>query len=148
MSELEPLAKIMKFGDGGGYFLWISNHNVSFMFIDISYFSPLTERINPKNIIELLKTKFSEYELDSPINSAERHFADKFVEEIHKYKLENEKYYVSLCQDVILELLRFGTRRRLAKFERVGRRFHWNIVNFFGEKPFLRLYLNLTPGYL
>ena len=112
------------------------------------YFSPLAESINPKNIIELLKTKFSEYELDGPINSTERHFADKFVEEIHKYKRENEKYSVSLCQDVILELLRFGTRRRLAKFERVGRRFHWNIVNFFGEKPFLRLYLNITPGYL
>ena len=94
--------------------------------------------------MELLKTKYSGYNFDdSPINSAERCFAEKIVKEIHKF----EKYFVSLCQDVILEVLSFGDRRWLIKLERVGRRFHWNIENFFGERTFLRLNIDIDPGY-
>ena len=62
--------------------------------------------------------------------------------------LQNEKedvgfeFIVRLCSDVLLEALVFGDRRRITKLERVGRRFHLNIENFFKERPFLRLSLN------
>ena len=114
------------------------------LYIDFLVFSQPIEHINPKNIIELLKTQYSGSNLDSPINSAERRFTEKMVKEIHNL----EKYLVSLCQDVILEVLSFGNRRRLAKLERVGRRFHWNIEDFFGMIPFLSLNLLLELGYL
>ena len=49
-----------------------------------------------------------------------------------------------LCGDVLLEVLSWGDRRRLTKLERIGRRFHWSVVKFFGEMPFLRLNFELT----
>ena len=52
-------------------------------------------------------------------------------------------FIVRLCHDVFLEVLIFGDRRRLTKLERVGRRFHLCIENFFREKPFLRLGLRI-----
>ena len=113
-------------------------------FLDFPVFSQPIEHDNPKNIIVLFRTKYSGYNLVSTINSAERRFTEKMVKEIHKL----EKYFVSLCQDVILEVLSFGNRRRLAKLERVGRRFHWNIEDFFGMIPFLSLNLLLELGYL
>ena len=107
-------------------------------------FSQSIEHNTPKSILELLKTKHSGNNLDSPINSAECNFTENMAKEIHNL----EKYFVSLCQDVILEVLSFGDRRWLIKLERVGRRFHWNIENFFGGIPFLRLNLKLDHGYL
>ena len=53
------------------------------------------------------------------------------------------EFIVTLCHDVLLEALLFGDRRRLTKLERVGRRFHWAIENFFRERPFLRLDLRI-----
>ena len=54
------------------------------------------------------------------------------------------EFIVRLCSDVFLEVLIFGERRRLTKLERVGRRFHLNIENFFRERPFLRLGLRIN----
>ena len=51
--------------------------------------------------------------------------------------------FVCLHHDVFLEALLLGDRHRLTKLERVGRRFHLYIENFFREKPFLRLGLQI-----
>ena len=53
------------------------------------------------------------------------------------------EFFVRLCGDVILKVLRYGNRRRLIKLERVGLRFHLIVENFFGVVPFLRLDLLL-----
>ena len=53
------------------------------------------------------------------------------------------EFIVRLYHDVFLEALLFGDRRRITKLERVGRRFHLYIENFFEEKPFLRLGLKI-----
>ena len=64
--------------------------------------------------------------------------------------LQNEEeddgfeFVVRLCSDVLLEALVFGDRPRLTKLERVGRRFHLIIENFFKERPFLRLRLRIN----
>ena len=112
------------------------NHDCIIVF---SYFSPLVEYINPKNIVELLGKEFFGSNSASQINSTERNLAKLLANELHKL----EKYSVFLCTDVFLEVLRFGDRLRLTKLERIGRRFHWNVVNFFREMPFLRLNLEL-----
>ena len=63
--------------------------------------------------------------------------------------LQNEEedggfeFVVRLCSDVFLEALVFGDRFRITKLERVGRRFHLYIENFFKESPFLRLRLRI-----
>ena len=63
--------------------------------------------------------------------------------------LQNEEeddgfeFIVRLCRDVFLEALLFGDRHRLTKLERVGRQFHLFTENFFREKPFLRLGLQI-----
>ena len=64
---------------------------------------------------------------------------------------ENRKaieFFVILCGDVLLEVLSWGDRRRLTRLERIGRRFHWSVVKFFREMPFLRLNLELQTWYL
>ena len=58
------------------------------------------------------------------------------------------EFFVILCGDVLLEVLCWGDRRRLTKLERIGRRFHWSIVKFFDEMPFLRLNLQHKTWYL
>ena len=68
--------------------------------------------------------------------------------------LQNEEedggfeFIVRLCSDVLLEALVFGDRARITKLERVGRRFHLYIENFFKERPFLRLGLRIDAYYL
>ena len=68
--------------------------------------------------------------------------------------LQNEEedggfeFIVRLCSDVFLEALVFGDRHRITKLERVGRRFHLSIENFFKERPFLRLELRIDGLYL
>ena len=63
---------------------------------------------------------------------------------------EQVEFYLHLCSDVILETLQFGDRHPLVKMERIGRRFHWMIEQFFLYVPFRRLDLKLVPaaGYL
>ena len=53
------------------------------------------------------------------------------------------EFYVILCLDNLLELLRFGYRHRLTKLERVERRFHLIAEKYFGKIPFLRLDIRL-----
>ena len=68
---------------------------------------------------------------------------------IFRLKILNEEhedefgFIIRLCRDVLLEALLFGDRRRLTKLERGGHRFHQIIENFFKEKPFLRLGLEI-----
>ena len=63
---------------------------------------------------------------------------------------KNEKdklaeFYLNLCFDVLLEVLQFGDRYRLAKLERTGLRLHQIVENYFSEKPFLSLNLEIVP---
>ena len=60
------------------------------------------------------------------------------------------EFYLRICSDVLFEVFRFGSRRKLAKLERIGRRFHWLVEKWFLDVPFLRLNLELRPpsGYL
>ena len=111
------------------------NHDCIIVF---SYFSPLVEYINPKNIVELGK-EFFDPNSASQINSTERNLAKLLANELRNL----EKYSVFLCRDVLVEVLRYGDRLWLTKFERIGRSLHWTIVNFFREMPFLRLNLEL-----
>ena len=60
---------------------------------------------------------------------------------------EDEEFYVILCLDNLLELLRFGYRHRLTKLERVERRFHLIAEKYFGKIPFLRLDIRLETWY-
>ena len=52
---------------------------------------------------------------------------------------ETVEFSVSLCGDVFLEIIGRGNRQQIVKLELVGRRIHWMVENFFGERPFLRL---------
>ena len=54
------------------------------------------------------------------------------------------QFSVKLCTDVFLDVLAFGNRRRLMKFERVGRRFYWSIENRFSKKPYLNIKLQFS----
>ena len=56
------------------------------------------------------------------------------------------EFYLRIYFDVLLELLRFGCRRRFNKLERVSRRFHWLIEKWFPDAPFLRLNLEFIPA--
>ena len=141
MSEFEPLAKMMKIGDDCGYPLCI---NYDLFDVFIFYFSSPIEHVNPKNVIDLLRREYSASYSETPINSTERKMAKMMAKQIRN----REKFFVRLCQDVFLELLSFGDRRRLTKLERFGRRFHLSIGNFFGVMPFLRVNLQLSFGYL
>ena len=49
------------------------------------------------------------------------------------------EFFVHLCYDVFLEVVRFGNRRRLCKLERIGRRIHRMISIDFSEAPFVRI---------
>ena len=102
-------------------------------------FSP-SKHINPKNILDLLKIEFSGSNLESPVNSKERFIAKKIAKEIRSI------YYVTLCQDVLAEVLLFGCRRQLKKVAQIGRRF-CRIISLM-DKPFIRLnVLRLIPRF-
>ena len=58
------------------------------------------------------------------------------------------EFNLTLCFDVILEVLQFGDRRRLTKLEEIGRRFHYLVEKWFGELSFLRLDIQFEPGCL
>ena len=60
-------------------------------------------------------------------------------------KEELAEFYLNLYLDVLLEVLRFGDRYRLAKLERTGLRLHQIVENYFSEKPFLSLKLSIRP---
>lgn len=61
------------------------------------------------------------------------------------YEDRNElEFFVRLCQDVLLEILQFGSRVRITKLERLGRRLHRIIESFFKLMPFLRLRIEIN----
>ena len=139
----QPPAKMMKLDSGisssGGYFSLDKNVFCSARFL-LSIFS--IEHINPKNILEMLAAEYAGSNLaarTSVINPTERHMVKMFVTEMRKL----EQYFVSLCEDVLLDVLRFGSRRRIAILERIGRRFHRIAKNFFYKTPFIQLNVEL-----
>ena len=69
---------------------------------------------------------------------------------LHQSEMEvnNAEFVLVLCNDVFLEIIRWGNRRQLVKLERVGKRFHWNVERFFSKTPFLRLDLLIGPRFL
>ena len=58
------------------------------------------------------------------------------------------EFLIRLCNDVLLDVLRWGNRYELAELETSGRRFHWLIDRNFKEMPFLRLDLEIISPYL
>ena len=58
------------------------------------------------------------------------------------------EFFVRLCSDVLLEVLRHGVRRELAELEKIGRRFYLIIDCYIKEAPLLRLHLSLEPLYI
>ena len=76
-------------------------------------------------------------------NANERQLLKKFVAEMR----ELEQFFVFLCADVLLDVLRFGSRRRLDQLERIGRRFHRIVENFFCKAPFIQLDLELKSFF-
>ena len=76
---------------------------------------------------------------------------DFFNPPIKKKKAESKsvvEFFIRLCGDVLLDVLRVGNRYQLAELEETGRRFHCLIDRYFKEAPFLRLNLELIPWYL
>ena len=133
-----PPAKVMKL-DSGSSSRYFEIKGVCSLFN--SYFSIPIEHINPKNVLEMLAAEYSQSNSaarSSIINSTERQLVKKFVAEMHKL----EQFFVSLCGDVLSDVLSFGSRRRLDKLERIGRRFHRIVGNFFHKTP--SIWLNLT----
>ena len=57
------------------------------------------------------------------------------------------EFFLVLCHDVFLEVIRGGNRRQLVKLERIGKRLHWNVERFFSKTPFLRMNLFLAPRF-
>ena len=59
------------------------------------------------------------------------------------------EFIVRLCLDVLIDVLHFGDRRNLCQLERAGQRFHRIVDKLFGEKPFIRLNLEIsTPKFV
>ena len=138
----EPPTKVMKLDSGSRFSLAIKRCSVRLL---IPIFSIPNEHINPKKIIEMLAGEYSgsysaarESLINS--NSTERQLLKKFVAEMR----ELEQFFVSLCADVLSDVLSFGTRHWLAKLERIGRRFHRIVGNFFYKAPIIQLNLELT----
>ena len=96
-------------------------------------------------LLELFKTEFSGSVSSTAINSnsTERNIVKLFAK---VFKLE--KFFIAICNDVLVEVLSFGSRLRLGKLELVGRRFNWTVENFFVEHPSIRLGFELTARFL
>ena len=94
-------------------------------------------------MLELLKTEFSGSVSSTAINS-ERNIVKLFAKEVFKL----EEFFIAICNDVLVEILSFGSRFRLGKLECVGRRFNWTVENFLGERPSIRLDFNLIARFL
>ena len=58
------------------------------------------------------------------------------------------EFFVRMCNDVLLEVLRHGVRHQLAELEKIGRRFYLIIDYYFKEAPLLRLHLSIEPLYI
>ena len=97
-------------------------------------------------LLELFKTEFSGSVSSTAINSnsTERNIVKLLAKEVFKL----EKYFIAICNDVLVEVLSFGSRLRLGKLELVGRRFNWTVENFFVEHPSIRLGFELTARFL
>ena len=97
-------------------------------------------------MLELLKTEssgsVSSNANDS--NSTEINIVNLFAREVFKFG----EYFIFICNDVLVEVLSFGSRFRLGKLELVGRRFNWTVENFFVEHPYIRLGFELTARFL
>ena len=98
-----------------------------------------------ESVLELIKPELSGSLSSNAIasNATERNIAKLIVKEVFKL----EKYFIAICNDVLVEVLSFGSRLRLGKLECVGRRFNWIVENFFGERPSIRLGFDLIARF-
>ena len=98
-----------------------------------------------ESLLELVKTEFSGSVSSNAFNSnsTERNIAKLFAREVFKL----EQFFIAICNDVLVEVLSFGSRLRLCKLECVGRRFNWTVENFFGERPPIQLDFNLLARF-
>ena len=94
--------------------------------------SPVTECVNSSVSSNVINS-----------NSTEGNNAKLIAREVFKL----EKFFIAICNDVLIEVFNFGNRRRLGKLECVGRRFNLTVGNFFGERPFIRLGFDLTARF-
>lgn len=61
-------------------------------------------------------------------------------------KGKNVSFFVILCNDVLIEVIRFGDRYNLTALESIGRRFQHIIGGYLTKTPFLPLQLSITYG--
>ena len=111
----------------------------------ISISSPVTECVKMESVLELLKTEFSGSVSSNAINSnaTEKNIAKLIAKEVFKL----EQFFIAICNDVLVEILSFGSRLRLGKLELVGRRFKLTVENFFCKRPSIRLGFNLIARF-
>ena len=76
-------------------------------------------------------------------NSTESNIEKLIAKEVFKLV----KYFISICNDVLVEVLSFGSRLRLGKLELVGRHFKLTVENFLGERPSIQLGFNLIARF-
>ena len=57
------------------------------------------------------------------------------------------KYFLILCNDILVEVFQFGKRRQLILLERIGGRFYGLIKNCLGKKPVVSLNLLLKSWF-
>ena len=138
----EPPAKITKFGSFSGWVTFLlfclKLNSKNLKFYKFHFTNVISES---RNLILGLKNVNVNFKMS------------KWVCIFSSFRQNEEgtvEFNLLICFDVLLELLRFGCRRRLSKLERVGRRFHWLVKKWFPDVPFLRLNLELKPllGYM
>ena len=55
---------------------------------------------------------------------------------------------VFLCTDILLEVIRYLSRRKIVRLEAAGGRIHRVVERYLGQEPYIILTLQLIPGFL
>ena len=76
-------------------------------------------------------------------NNFERDLSDFYFLSQPNEEDDGIEFYLTLCFDVFDGILEFGDRCQLTILEGVGQRFHHLVEEWFGERPFLRLDLDI-----
>ena len=53
-----------------------------------------------------------------------------------------------LCTDILLEVIRYLSRREIVNLEAAGGRIHRVVERYLGPEPYITLVLRLKPGFL
>ena len=59
-----------------------------------------------------------------------------------------DKISIFLCSDILLEVLRYLTRRKIIELESAGGRIHRIVKSCLKREPYIMLFLSLKPGLL